>query len=86
MSANPHTLMIIYGKDANEWEIKAKNYRALAKAMHLKANKNKLLKEARYAEAMAKKFRRLEKKYKAMEKYLAEKKETKKANKNRGKK
>ncbi len=74
---NPHTLMVIYGKDANDWEIKAKNYRALAKTMHLKANKNKLLKEARYAEAMAKKFRALEKKYKAMEKYLA----TKKANK-----
>lgn len=62
--ANPRTLMVIYAKDAKDWKAKARRFRALAKAMSLKVNKDKFLKEAGYAEEKAKKFHALAEQYK----------------------
>jgi len=63
MAANPHTLMVIYANDAKDWKGKASRYRALAKAMHLKVNKDKLLEKARKAEEKAGAFSLLAEKY-----------------------
>jgi len=62
--ANPHTLMVIYAKDAKDWKAKARRFRVLAKVMSQKVNKDKYWKEAGYAEEKAKKFHALAEQYK----------------------